>query len=133
MTAPPSIDRTGNGAGTARTGQEAMMSEETATTDPVLRLAERAFGPVVEHDGVVLVPVASVSGGGGGGSGHDEDGATGQGAGWGGTARPVGAYILEGGTVRYEPAVDLVRMVLAAQAVALAALLVVRRWIRARR
>ena len=109
------------------------MSEDTATPDPVLRLAERAFGPTVEHDGVVLVPVASVSGGGGGGSGVDGAGSTGQGAGWGGTARPVGAYVLEGGTVRYEAAVDLVRLVLGGQLVAVVALLVLRRWIRARR
>lgn len=109
------------------------MSEETTTTDPVLRLAERAIGPPVEHDGAVLVPVASVSGGGGGGSGTDHEGSVGQGAGWGGHARPVGAYVLEGGQVRYEPVVDLVRLVLGGQVVAVVALLVLRRWLRARR
>ena len=109
------------------------MSEDAPTTDPVLRLAERAIGPPVEHDGAVLVPVASVSGGGGGGSGVDGEGNTGQGAGWGGHARPVGAYVLEGGTVRYEPVVDLVRIVLGGQAVAIVALLVLRRLLRARR
>lgn len=101
--------------------------------DPVLRLAERAVGPPVAHDGAVLVPVVSVSGGGGGGSGVDEDGATGQGAGWGGRARPVGAYVLEGGRVRFEPVVDQVRLVLGGQFVAVVALLLVRAWLRARR
>ena len=105
----------------------------TEATDPVLRLAERAVGPPVTHDGAVLVPVVSLSGGGGGGSGVDEDGATGQGAGWGGRARPVGAYVLQGGQVHFEPAVDLVRLVLGGQLVAVVALLVVRGWLRARR
>lgn len=109
------------------------MREESATTDPVLRLAERAIGPPVEHDGAVLVPVASVSGGGGGGSGVDQEGGTGQGAGWGGRARPVGAYVLEGGQVHYEPVVDLARIVLGGQLLGIVALLVVRRWLTARR
>lgn len=108
------------------------MPEDTPTTDPVLRLAERAIGPPVAHDGAVLVPVASVSGGGGGGSGTDHDGRVGQGAGWGGRARPVGAYVLEGGQVRYEPVVDLVRLVVGGQVVAVVGLLVLRRWLRAR-
>ena len=100
--------------------------------DPVLRLARRVIGTPIERDGVVLVPVAVVSGGSGGGSGTDSEGNLGQGAGWGGTARPVGAYVLADGRVRYEPVIDVARIVLGAQLAGTVAVLVLGRWLRAR-
>ncbi len=100
--------------------------------DPVLRLARRVVGTPIERDGVVLVPVAVVRGGSGGGSGTDGEGNLGQGAGWGGTARPVGAYVLAEGRVRYEPVIDVARIVLGAQLAGTVAVLVLGRWLRSR-
>jgi uncharacterized spore protein YtfJ len=70
----------------------------------------RVFGDPIERDGVTLVPVASVSGGGGGGGGHDAGGQEGEGGGLGVRARPVGAFVLRDGEVRWRPAVDLSRL-----------------------
>lgn len=101
--------------------------------DPVLHLASRVVGAPIERDGAIVVPLAVVSGGSGGGSGTDKDGNRGQGAGWGGQARPIGAYVLEDGRVRYEPVIDVTRLALVAAVVAVVKLLVIRRWLRTRR
>jgi uncharacterized spore protein YtfJ len=66
----------------------------------------RVFGDPIEHDGVLLVPVAKVGGGGGGGGDSENNG----GGGFGLGARPVGAYVIKGGKVTWRPAVDPVRM-----------------------
>jgi uncharacterized spore protein YtfJ len=68
----------------------------------------RVFGPPIEKDGVVLVPAAFVTGGGGGG-GNDDPNAenSGSGGGFGTASWPVGAYVIRGGDVRWEPAVNL--------------------------
>ncbi|MGB7817961.1 MAG: hypothetical protein WBL35_04390 [Ornithinibacter sp.] len=63
----------------------------------------RVFGEPVEHDGVVLVPVAVGIGGGGGGSGPDDQGS---GGGVGGMVRAIGAYSISNQQVRFVPAVD---------------------------
>jgi uncharacterized spore protein YtfJ len=73
----------------------------------------RVYGEPYECGGAVLIPAAAIRGGGGGGGGED---ATGGGSGSGGGfslgARPVGAYVVEGGHVRWEPAVDVTRIVI---------------------
>ena len=85
--------------------------------EALLRRARRAvsvrrvFSEPVESDGVVLVPVASVRGGGGGGSDERGNG----GGGFGIVARPVGAYVIRDGDVRWRPAVDINRAVLGVQ------------------
>ena len=96
--------------------------------DPVLRLASRVVGTPIERDGAVVIPVVAVSGGGGGGSGTDPAGTRGQGAGWGGAARPVGAYVVEDGRVRYEPAIDVTRLAVVVAVLAVVKLLLIRRW-----
>jgi uncharacterized spore protein YtfJ len=102
--------------------------------DRVGIVIDRVVGPPIERDGATVIPVVAVRGGGGGGSGSDPSGGgEGTGGGWGATARPVGAYVLSGGTVRYEPAVDVTRIVLGGQLVGIVALLVVRRALRQRR
>jgi uncharacterized spore protein YtfJ len=99
----------------------------------------RVFGEPIERDGLLVVPVATVTGGGGagGGEGHAPDGGaaegTGAGGGWGGTARPVGAFIIGGGQVRFQPAVDVNRIVLGGQLALVVGLLVLRSILRARR
>ncbi len=62
----------------------------------------RVFGEPIEHDGLVLVPAASVGGGGGGGGDSENNG----GGGFGLRARPVGAYVIKDGEVTWKPAVD---------------------------
>ena len=66
----------------------------------------RVFGDPIEHDGVMVVPVAKVGGGGGGGSDNEHNG----GGGFGLGARPVGVYVIKDGQVSWRPAVDPVRV-----------------------
>jgi uncharacterized spore protein YtfJ len=99
---------------------------------------KRVFGEPIQSNGLTLVPVAAVQGGAGAGSGEGRpsEGAptgSGVGGGWGGMARPVGVYVIDQGQVRWEPAVDVGRVILGAQLVAVVGLLVLRSVIRARR
>jgi hypothetical protein len=95
--------------------------------------ARVVFAEPVERDGVTVVAAARVLGGGGGGNGLDRRGVSGDGAGFGLLARPVGAYVIKGGEVRWEPAVDVNRVVATVGVVAVTALLVVGRVLRGRR
>jgi uncharacterized spore protein YtfJ len=80
----------------------------------------RVFAEPYERDGVTVIPAAALRGGVGGGVGRDERGQQGEGGGFGLTARPVGAYVIKEGTVRWRPALDLNRMIGLVGAVALA-------------
>lgn len=81
---------------------DAVQSAQDAIT------VKRVYGEPYERDGVVLIPAAAVRGGGGGGGGSDPSSeASGSGGGFGVDARPVGAYVVEDGRVRWEPAVDV--------------------------
>jgi uncharacterized spore protein YtfJ len=74
---------------------------------------KRVYSKPFERDGVVVIPAADIRGGGGGGGGEDATrGGSGRGGGFGLGARPVGAYVIQGGQVRWEPAVDVTRIVL---------------------
>ena len=87
--------------------QETISNAQDAIT------VKRVYGEPYERDGVVVIPAAEVRGGGGGGGGEDPTkGGSGSGGGFGLTARPVGAYVIEGGKVRWDPAVDPARLVL---------------------
>jgi uncharacterized spore protein YtfJ len=72
----------------------------------------RVYGEPIERNGVVVVPAAVVRGGGGGGSDERSNG----GGGFGLQARPVGAFVIRGDRVRFEPAVDVTRIVAASLA-----------------
>jgi uncharacterized spore protein YtfJ len=73
---------------------------------------KRVYGEPYERDGVTVIPAASVAGGAGGGSGDSPDGSgTGSGGGFGLGGRPVGAYVIENGEVRWQPAFDATRIV----------------------
>ena len=97
----------------------------------------RVFGDAYERDGVTVVPVAAVYGGGGGGGERGEGAKDAEGMGFGMIARPVGAYVISGGTVRWEPAFDLNRAVIGGQVLGMAVLslarLVVKRRAKRRR
>ena len=85
---------------------------------------KRVYGDPYEKNGLTVIPAAVVRGGGGGGTGEHEGEGTGSGGGFGVNARPSGAWIIEGDTVTWKPAVDVTRIVLGGQMVALAAILV---------
>jgi uncharacterized spore protein YtfJ len=93
----------------------------------------RVFGDPYEKDGVTVIPAARVRGGAGGGSGEDPQGQSkGSGSGFGMTARPVGAFVIRDGELSWRPAVDVNRIVLGGQVVAVVALLTVRALVKAR-
>ena len=71
----------------------------------------RVFGEAYERDGVTIIPAAVLRGGVGGGAGADEHGQQGEGGGFGLVARPVGAYVVRDGEVRWRPAFDLNRTI----------------------
>lgn len=91
-----------------------------------LTTVKRVYGDPYEKDGMTVIPAASVRAGGGGGGGRQgED--SGNGGGFGVTARPSGAWIIEDGKVTWKPAVDANKVVLGGQILALAAILVAAR------
>ncbi len=75
----------------------------------------RCYGDPMEFDGVMVIPVARVSGGagGGGGEGTDENeaaGGSGFGTGFGLRVNPIGVYEVRGGSVVWKPTVDVNRL-----------------------
>ena len=93
---------------------------------------KRVFGDPYERDGVTIIPVAKISGGAGGGSGEGETQGRGWGGGFGVSARPAGVYVIKGGQVTWQPALDVNRIILGGQLVAIAMLLVIRAIVQAR-
>ncbi len=95
---------------------------------------KRVFGDPYEKDGVTMIPAAKVQGavGGGAGQGPDQQG-SGTGGGYAVNARPVGAYVVRGGELSWQPAIDFNRVILGGQIVGIVALLVIGSVMRARR
>ena len=94
---------------------------------------KRVFGDPYEKNGVTVIPAARVQGGAGGGGGEGPEGqGKGSGSGFGVNARPVGAFLIEGNEVSWRPAVDLNKIILGAQVVAVVALLTIRAIVKAR-
>lgn len=94
--------------------------------------ARMVFADPVEKDGVTVIAAARVVAGGGGGNGVDQRGQQGEGGGLGLLARPVGAFVIKDGQVRWEPAVDVERVIAAVGTVAIIAVVVVGRVLRSR-
>jgi hypothetical protein len=115
----------------------------------------RAFGTAYEKHDLLIIPVAMVAGGGGGGASppRHRDPAAGPdslpeagpaggdappqdsermdaGGGFGGLVLPAGAYIVQGGQVRWVPAVDVTIVVLASLSLVR---VLARAWARGRR
>jgi len=70
-----------------------------------------------------------VAGGGGGGTGKQEGGdkpGEGSGGGFGVGVTPTGVFVIKEGKVRWQPAVDVNRVILGGQVVAIVALLTIR-------
>jgi uncharacterized spore protein YtfJ len=94
---------------------------------------KRVFGEPYEKNGVTVIPAARVQGGAGGGGGEGPEGqGKGSGTGFGLSARPIGAFLIRGDEVSWRPAVDINRIVLGAQVVAIFALLSLRSIVKAR-
>jgi uncharacterized spore protein YtfJ len=99
--------------------------------------ASRVFGEPISQDGSIVLPVAKVGGGAGGGNGHGQaaDGQEqgGVGGGMGLSAKGLGVFVIRDGKATWRPAVDVNQVIIGGQLVAIAALLVVRALIKARR
>ena len=88
---------------------EALMAKVTESTS-----SSKAFGPVIERDDVMIVPVSFVVGGGGAGTGIPTDRqdrpsakpGEGKGGGVGTLSWPIGVYVVKNGDVRWVPALD---------------------------
>jgi len=102
------------------------MSDGIELVDRLREVAtvRRSFGEPMRQDGTIVIPVASVAGGGGGGGGEDDG--RGGGGGFGLSVVPCGVFVMREGRVRWQPAVDLNRIVLGGQIVAVTALLTIR-------
>lgn len=85
---------------------------------------KRVYGEPYEKNGLTVIPAATVRGGGGGGMGDSEAGQSGGGGGFGLIARPSGAWIVEDGEVTWKPAIDVNRIVLGGQIIAMTAIIV---------
>jgi uncharacterized spore protein YtfJ len=93
---------------------------------------KRVFGEPVERDGVTVIPVASVRGGAGAGKGESTSGEQGSGGGFGLFAAPAGVFVIRDGEVSWQPAVDVNRVILGGQIVAVVLFLVIRSILRMR-
>ncbi len=90
------------------------------------------IGEPIQQDGVIIVPAAKIRGGVGGGEGHDGTEKQGSGGGFGVTSTPVGVFVLKDGSVSWRPAVDVNKIILGGQVVAIVALLTIRTILKAR-
>jgi len=82
----------------------------------------RVYGESIQEEGLTIIPAANVMGGGGGGGDTEGNG----GVGFGVRARPAGAWVIKEGEVQWRPALDLNRVILVGQLIAVVALLVAR-------
>ncbi len=94
----------------------------------VATAAEKVYIEPIRQDGVIVIPAASIGGGGGGGGGEQDgqESGAGEGGGFGLKAKPAGAFVIKQGKVRWQPAVDVNKVILGVQVVAVTALLVAR-------
>ena len=106
--------------------------QESITTARDAITVKRVYGEPYERNGLAVIPAAAVLGGGGGGGserGEHSDG----GGGFGVQARPIGAYVIRGEQVSWQPALDLNRVILGCQLLGLAAILLTHRRLMRRR
>jgi len=98
---------------------------------------KRVFGDPYEKNGVTMIPAARVQGAAGGGKGEGTDmegggAGSGSGSGFGMNARPAGAFVIKGDDVQWRPAVDVNKIIIGAQLIALAAILLARTVVKSR-
>ena len=88
----------------------------------------KVFGSPIALGEMIVLPVAKVGGGGGGGGGPAEAGQenVGAGGGFGMSAKALGVFVLRDGKVAWRPAIDINKVIIGGQIVAVTALLVAR-------
>lgn len=88
----------------------------------------RVFGEPIHQGDTIVIPVAKIAQGGGGGQGKSEGDQPGQGSGggFGYGATPAGVFVLKNGEVRWQPVVDVNRIVLGGQLLGIVLLLTIR-------
>src|SRR2546425_11628261 len=91
--------------------------------------ASEVFGTPYEKNGVTIIPAAKIAGGAGGGG--DEGQPQAGGVGFGVSSRAVGAFVIKGGDVSWQPALALNRIILMGQVGAIVALLTARAVVKA--
>lgn len=101
-----------------------MKLADVLTTAKDAMTVTRVYAQPVERDGLTVIAAAAISGGGGSGEGTDESGQEGSGGGFGVGAKPVGAFVVKDGQVRWLPAVDINRLMTVVGMVAVTALVV---------
>jgi uncharacterized spore protein YtfJ len=122
----------------AETGEDAMAEDVNDVRHTIEQAKDamsvrRVFGDPFEKNGVTFIPAARVQGGAGGGTGEGPEGeGKGGGSGFGLNARPAGAYVIRGDEVDWRPAIDPNRVIIAAAAIVVAALMVARSAIKLR-
>jgi uncharacterized spore protein YtfJ len=87
----------------------------------------RVFGEPIQHGDTLVVPVARIRGGAGGGSsnGNGKDEESGGGGG-GFEATPAGAFVVKDGSVAWHPAINVTRIAIGGQLLALSLALILR-------
>jgi uncharacterized spore protein YtfJ len=114
-------------AESARPGDHRANKEEEQTmgTNEILDrtsrvlTAERVFAPASVQNGITVIPAAHVRGGGGAGGGKLQD-EEGEGGGFGVSASPAGAIVIDGHNVKWKVPFDLNRVILGGQVVGIA-------------
>ncbi|MGZ6494425.1 MAG: spore germination protein GerW family protein [Actinomycetota bacterium] len=109
-----------------------MNIEDVVSGAEGLATARTVYGEVFEKNGTMILPAAKIMGGAGGGAGEDEQHHEGKGTGFGIRAKPTGVFVISDDGVSWKPAVDVNRMILGAQVVAIVALLSLRSIVKAR-
>jgi uncharacterized spore protein YtfJ len=93
----------------------------------------RVFGEPVQHGDILVVPVARIRGGAGGGTGTEStEDLSNSGGGGGFEATPVGVFVLKNGSAEWHPALDVTRIAIGGQVVAVVLALVLRSILRRR-
>jgi uncharacterized spore protein YtfJ len=123
--------------------ERAVREEDVVQASDVQQIVEQAkdamtvgrvYGEPYEKNGVTVIPAARVQGGAGGGGGEGPQGeGSGSGSGFGMNAKPVGAFVIRGEEVEWRPAIDVNRVVLGGQLVGIAAMLLIRAFVKSRR
>jgi hypothetical protein len=78
--------------------------------------ATRVYAEPLVRNGTTVIPAAAVRGGAGGGEAPDGKGESG---GFGLSAHPTGAWVIQGDDVRWKPAVDVTRIAILGELVGL--------------
>jgi uncharacterized spore protein YtfJ len=104
-----------------------MKAEEVIAQAREAMTGRRVFGEPYEKDGITVIPAARIWVGAGGGGGEaGEEQRQGSGSGFGLIAGPAGAFVIKGEQVDWKPAIDVNRIIVGCQVVAVLALLALR-------